>query len=236
MPSVIAMTSSMPASSASRIESAAKRGGTKIIAVFAPVSRHRVVEGVEDRDALDVLAALARRHAGDDLRAVVRLLQRVERALAAGDAGDAELRVSRRRGSPSCRPAPRLARRRRASSPRRARWAGPPRPAGARPSSSLVPSRRTTNGTVGLIWSNASIRPLATSSQRVMPPKMLNSTALTFASERITSTALRDRLGLRAAAGVEEVRRARRRPGRRRRASTSRARRRCRGCRCCRRA
>ena len=38
MPSVIAMISSMPASSASRIESAAKRGGTKIIAVFAPVS------------------------------------------------------------------------------------------------------------------------------------------------------------------------------------------------------
>ena len=38
MPSVIATISSMPASSASRIESAAKRGGTKIIAVFAPVS------------------------------------------------------------------------------------------------------------------------------------------------------------------------------------------------------
>ena len=38
MPSVIAITSSMPASSASRIESAAKRGGTKIMAVFAPAS------------------------------------------------------------------------------------------------------------------------------------------------------------------------------------------------------
>ena len=60
----------------------------------------------------------------------------------------------------------------------------------ARPSLSLVPSRRTTNGTVGLIWANASIRPLATSSQRVMPPKMLNSTAVTFSLERITSTAL----------------------------------------------
>ena len=88
-----------------------------------------------------------------------------------------------------------------------ARSAGPPRRAAARPSSSFVPSRRTTNGTVGLIWSNASIRPLATSSQRVMPPKMLNSTALTFGLERITSTACGDRLGLRAAAGVEEVRR-----------------------------
>ena len=38
MPSVIATISAMPASSASRIESAAKRGGTKIIAVLAPVS------------------------------------------------------------------------------------------------------------------------------------------------------------------------------------------------------
>lgn len=37
MPSVIATISPMPASSASRIESAAKRGGTKIIAVFAPL-------------------------------------------------------------------------------------------------------------------------------------------------------------------------------------------------------
>ena len=38
MPSVIATISSTPASSASRIESAANRGGTKIIAVLAPVS------------------------------------------------------------------------------------------------------------------------------------------------------------------------------------------------------
>ena len=38
MPSVIAMIVVMPASSASRIESAAKRAGTKIIAVLAPVS------------------------------------------------------------------------------------------------------------------------------------------------------------------------------------------------------
>src|SRR5215204_2739098 len=68
-----------------------------------------------------------------------------------------------------------------------------------RPSSSLVPSSRTTNGTVGLIWANASISPRATSSQRVMPPKMLKSTAVTFSSERITSTACV------IAAGVEEV-------------------------------
>src|SRR6202020_1100041 len=45
-------------------------------------------------------------------------------------------------------------------------WASASR---ARPSGPLVPSRRTTNGTVGLICLNASISPLATSSQRVMP-------------------------------------------------------------------
>ena len=60
MPSVIAMISSIPASSASRIESAANRGGTKIIAVFAPGLGDRLVEGVEHRDPVDVLAALAR--------------------------------------------------------------------------------------------------------------------------------------------------------------------------------
>jgi hypothetical protein len=39
MPSVMATIRSTPASAASRIESAAKRGGTKTIAVLAPVSR-----------------------------------------------------------------------------------------------------------------------------------------------------------------------------------------------------
>jgi hypothetical protein len=54
---------------------------------------------------------------------------------------------------------------------------------------SFVPSRRTTNGTFTSTRLNASTSPRATSSQRVMPPKMLNSTAVTFSSERITSTA-----------------------------------------------
>ena len=77
----------------------------------------------------------------------------------------------------------------------------------ARPSSPLVPSSRTTNGTCGRICSNASISPRATSSPRVMPPKMLNSTAVTFGSERITSTAAVIASAFDAAAGVEEVRR-----------------------------
>ena len=42
----------------------------------------RLGDGVEDRDALDVLAALARGDAGDDLRAVGAVAQPVEAALA----------------------------------------------------------------------------------------------------------------------------------------------------------
>ncbi len=39
IPSVMQTTSATPASAASRMASAAKRGGTKIIEVFAPCSR-----------------------------------------------------------------------------------------------------------------------------------------------------------------------------------------------------
>ena len=55
--------------------------------------RDRVGDGVEDRDALDVLAALARRDAGDELRAVVAVAQAVEAPLGAGQARDDEPRV-----------------------------------------------------------------------------------------------------------------------------------------------
>ena len=50
MPSVIAITSSTPAAAASRIESAANRGGTKIIAVFgltlSAASAHELKTGM----------------------------------------------------------------------------------------------------------------------------------------------------------------------------------------------
>ncbi len=100
-----------------------------------------------------------------------------------------------------------------------------------RPSTSLVPSRRTTIGTSTSSWSSASRMPRATSSQRVMPPKMLNRTASTLGSERMTSMRRDDLVGLRRRRRRRGSWRASRRPGRRRRAWTSRARRRCRGCR-----
>ena len=71
----------------------------------------RLVERVEHRRALDVLAALAGRHARDEVRPVALVVHRVEGALAAGDARDAELACPCRPGSPS-----RLARPRAASS------------------------------------------------------------------------------------------------------------------------
>src|SRR5919202_2110041 len=153
-----------------------------------------VVERVEHRDAVDALAALARRDAGHDVRAVALVVQRVERALAAGDARDADARVVVDEDAHAPTSAPAFA----SSTTRSAapsivdstcRFGRSASASRRRPSSSFVPSRRTTNGTSGLTWANASMRPLATSSQRVIPPKMLNRTALTFSSDRMTSTA-----------------------------------------------
>ena len=62
--------------------------------VLAPVARDGVRDRVEDGDPLDVLAALARRDAGDDVRAVGAVPQPVEAALAAGQALDDEPRVA----------------------------------------------------------------------------------------------------------------------------------------------
>ena len=64
------MTVSIPASTASSIASPAKRAGTKTMGRVRAGAVDRVGDGVEDGDALDLLAALAGRHAGDDLRAV----------------------------------------------------------------------------------------------------------------------------------------------------------------------
>ena len=59
----------------------------------APVAATASATDVEDRDALDVVAALAGRDAADDLRAVGPVAQAVVPALAAGEALDDDLGV-----------------------------------------------------------------------------------------------------------------------------------------------
>ncbi len=66
----------------------------------------------------------------------------------------------------------------------------------ARASASLVPVRRTTMGTLMSICSVAWMMPRATSSQRVMPPKMLNRIAFTLGSPRMMVRALTTFSGL----------------------------------------
>ena len=56
--------------------------------------RDRLGHGVEDRDALDVLPALPRRHARDDIGAVIPVANAVEGSLAPGQALHDEERVA----------------------------------------------------------------------------------------------------------------------------------------------
>ena len=54
---------------------------------------HRLLPAVEHGDALHVLTALARRHPTDDVCAVAAVVQRVERTLFAGNPGDCQARA-----------------------------------------------------------------------------------------------------------------------------------------------
>src|SRR5215213_5965620 len=152
---------------------------------------HRLPDRVEDRHSLDVLTALAGRDAGDEVGPVGLVAEAVEGALAAGQAGDGELRRAVDDDAHDAPPASSTTRR--AASSIVFSWCRFGRSASARirsPSSELVPSRRTTSGIPRSICWEAVTIPLAISSQRVMPPKMLKRIALTFASLLMTSSAL----------------------------------------------
>ena len=86
MPSVMQMTSGMPASAASRMASAAKGGGTKMTRRVRAGGFHGFGDGVED-GAVEMLgAAFAGRDAADHVGAVRDHLLGVESAFAAGEA------------------------------------------------------------------------------------------------------------------------------------------------------
>ena len=95
MPSVMATTRSSPASTHSRMASAAKGGGTKMAETVAPVARLASATELKIGHlvgaVLEELAALAGRDAGDDLGAVVERERGVAGAEVAGDALDENL-------------------------------------------------------------------------------------------------------------------------------------------------
>src|SRR5690606_15738472 len=166
----------------------------------------RLFHRVEDGHAMDGLAAPARHHAADDLGAVIQHLLRVELGDAARDAlhDDAGVAIYEDGHWTAltlvfcavsfCQA---MTARWAASISVVARMIG--RPDLARifsPSSTLVPARRTITGTSTASAFSACTTPSATQSQRLMPAKMLTSTACTFLSDVTRRNALATRSGV----------------------------------------
>ena len=136
-----------------------RRPGTKMHGGVGAGLGDRLGDRVEDGDPVveRVLAALAGRHAGHDVGAVVQHLAGVELALAAGDALDDEPRVAVDEDAHAAPPAARRPRGRAARRPwrpprrgwRRSR-SGPPR-GGAAASSAFVPDDADDHGHLALL-------------------------------------------------------------------------------------
>src|SRR4029077_7892279 len=148
----------------------------------------RVGDGVEDGYAKVGRAALARADSAHEPGPKSVHLLRVERAFAARDALDDDLRGGVEKDAHL--------------TPTRVSWtifcaASHALTPGSmpflcrisRPSSMRVPLRRTTRGSFIFRLSRAVTMPLATSSPRVMPPKTLIRTPFTFGFIRITASA-----------------------------------------------
>src|SRR6056297_3212154 len=154
----------------------------------------RVADGVEHGNAHMLLATLARRHATDQVASVLLHLPGVESAVAASDPLDDDPAALVGEDAHCAPPA----------SSRAFCTASSMVTAGCsslpssilRPSSSFVPVRRTTIGTLTSIISLAFSSPAATSSQRVIPPKMLNRIAFTLSSRRMIFMAVTTFSGL----------------------------------------
>src|SRR6476619_4990269 len=144
----------------------------------------RFGNGIEDREPLVRRSAFSRRHAADDFRSVVAALNRVECSFASGDAlhDDASVLVGPDRhyflprfaASTTLVAASHIPSAVISGSPDLARISFP--------SSTFVPSSRTTTGTGNPISFDALTTPSAIRSPRMMPPKMLINIALTFLS------------------------------------------------------
>src|SRR5690606_13071534 len=153
---------------------------------------HRVAHGVEYRQVEMLLAAAARSDAADQLGAVGQRLLGVEGALLTGKAladhlgvlVDQNAHVESSLGAYLLTAATTfLAASVRLSAGIRLRplWAS-----SSLPFSTLVPSRRTTTGTLTPTSFTAAMMPSAIMSQRTMPPKMLTRMPSTLGLERIS--------------------------------------------------
>src|SRR6185437_6955110 len=157
---------------------------------------HCVINGVEHRHrVLELLAALARSHAGNDVRAVLHHLLGVERSVASCDSLHDELGVVVDEDTHAAFPVASATAFFTASSMSVIAL----NPFSVRiftAISSLVPVRRMTMGTLSGFALVAVTIPFATSSVRVMPPKMLNRIAFTLGSLVMILSALTTFSGL----------------------------------------
>src|SRR5690606_5517759 len=130
----------------------------------------RVRDGIEDRQPEVLLAAAARRHAADHLRAVGQALLRVERALLAGQALANNFRLGVDQNAHAVPPARATTFEAASVNPVAATTSSPLSASSCRPFSTFVPSSRTTTGTPTCTWRTAASTPSAITSQRTIPP------------------------------------------------------------------
>ena len=228
MPSVIATIRRTPASAASMIASAANGGGTKIRLQSAPGLPDGVGHRVEDRDAVHVLPRLARGDPGDHLGAVGDAGPGVKLALLAGDPlhhyprvlvdEDAHVILSSE-GSARCPESGARGQRAIAATFCAASLRSAAvirlRPDSARmrrPSSTLVPSIRTTTGTLIPVLRGGLDHPRGQDVAAQDAAEDVDQDSLDVLVAQDDAEPVFDHLGAGAAAHVEKVRRLRPRP------------------------
>ena len=215
MPSVMATQSLMPASAASMIESAAKGGGTKTMLAVAPVFSTASLTVLKTGTLL-VLPPLPGRYAADDVGAVGDHLLGVEAADLAGNAQDDDRRGAIEKDGHDATAfgvelevvAPGGTARLAASARVLARMIGRPQRARIlRPSSTCVPARRTTTGTLQRILLQRLDDAFGDPVAAVDAGEDVDQDRLHIVVRHDQAERLGDALRRRAAADIEEVRR-----------------------------
>ena len=196
MPSVMQKIVWIPAATASSTASGAPAAGTKMHEVLAPVSRTASATvlntGTRPSSAdWPPLPGVTPATSGVPYSSIARLWNSPSRPVIPWTTSRVSrpIRMLTRRPSP---PRPPWS----AASSRLAAVTKLAASSSSAASAALVPTIRTTIGTSRSCWARASIRPRATSSPRVMPPKMFTRIALTLVSSRIRRIAAATRSAL----------------------------------------